>query len=130
MINTTSNRIAYCTVDYGITSFLVSPSPYLSRNFGLSVRVILSTTNLFGDRFLQSAYVVYDLDHKEIGLAQLFSSSQVSRCESSVWSHVRAQKGQIDFGFAIMKPWQHKRIKTRPELTFPLTFPLTHTMPL
>jgi hypothetical protein len=31
---------------------------------------IPDTTNLFGDTFLRSAYVVYDLDHKEIGLAQ------------------------------------------------------------
>jgi hypothetical protein len=28
------------------------------------------TQNLFGDTFLRSAYVVYDLDNKEIGLAQ------------------------------------------------------------
>jgi hypothetical protein len=30
----------------------------------------LATTALLGDTFLRSAYVVYDLDHKEIGMAQ------------------------------------------------------------
>jgi hypothetical protein len=63
------------SVDYGFPGVTISvPFSELALSvtgesyctFGLSP----ASGNIFGDTFLRSAYVVYDLDKKEIGLAQ------------------------------------------------------------
>jgi hypothetical protein len=84
--NTDSNGNVYYTVDCGIQSLEGSvdygfPGVTISvpfselalPNSGGSVCTFgfyPDTANFFGDTFLRSAYVVYDLDNKEIGLAQ------------------------------------------------------------
>jgi hypothetical protein len=59
------------------TAFLVSPSPYLSRNLPslLAAKAITSlasfqTQQTYSVIHFFDLHVVYDLDHKEIGLAQ------------------------------------------------------------
>jgi hypothetical protein len=84
--NTDSNGNAYYTVDCSIGSVEGSidygfPGVTISVPFSeLAIPdsgesyclfgFIPDTLNLFGDTFLRSAYVVYDLDQKEVGLAQ------------------------------------------------------------
>lgn len=84
--NTDSNGNVYYTVDCGLASSEGTvdygfPGATISVPFSelaLSVNgesyclfgFLPDTTNLFGDTFLRSAYVVYQLDQKEIGLAQ------------------------------------------------------------
>jgi hypothetical protein len=84
--NTDSNGNTYYTVDCGIGSVEGSVDYGFA---GVTISVPFSelalpngggssclfgflpdTTNLLGDTFLRSAYVVYDLDNKEVGLAQ------------------------------------------------------------
>jgi hypothetical protein len=63
------------SVDYGFPGVKVSVPfselalPLPGENF-CAFGFIPDTLNLFGDTFLRSAYVVYDLDQKEVGLAQ------------------------------------------------------------
>lgn len=84
--STDSNGVVSYTVDCGIASVQGSvdygfPGVTISIPFSeLALPVsgesfcgfgaLPDTTNLFGDTFLRSAYVVYDLDQKEVGLAQ------------------------------------------------------------
>jgi len=84
--NTDSNGNVYYTIDCGIASSGGTvdygfPGATISVPFSeLALPVsgesyclfgfLPDTTNLFGDTFLRSAYVVYQLDQKEIGLAQ------------------------------------------------------------
>lgn len=57
------------------------PSGSTACQFGIYVNDQADVPNLFGDTFLRSAYVVYDLDNKQIGIAPTIFGSTKSNVQ-------------------------------------------------
>jgi hypothetical protein len=82
---------------------------YPDSPFDLGIRAVNISTYLLGDTFLRSAYVVYDIDDKQIAIAQTnfeAPGSEVHEIPSGLWHSFVVRPGQWRYSSAT-KPFHH-----------------------